>query len=228
MTNNLSDLTEGLIATAKSAGADACDAIAVDGTSISIDVRDGALEHAERSEGIEVGLRVLIGQKQACVSASDTKPDTLRMMAERAVAMAAEAPDDPYAGLADASQLTTNTDTASLELFDPSEEPDPAALQDDAARAEAAALQNKGVSQVQSASAGIRGRIADCHVWQSAEPEPGWNATMTTTVAFFRTNCAAPKTSARVQRQGRLNAPAHANPRPALIQSCLTNASQAA
>ena len=154
MTNTLSDLTESLIAAAKSAGADASDAIAVDGTSISIDVRDGALEHAERSEGIEVGLRVLIGQKQACVSASDTKPDTLRMMAERAVAMAVEAPDDPYAGLADAAQLTTHTDTASLELFDPSDEPDPAALQDDAARAEAAALQNKGISQVQSASAG--------------------------------------------------------------------------
>jgi len=158
MSEPLSNLTEALINAAKRAGADTCDAIAVDGTSVSIDVRDGALEHAERSEGVEVGLRVLVGQKQACVSASDTKTATLQMMAERAVAMAKEAPDDPYAGLADAAQLTSNVDTEALELCDPSAEPDPAALQDDAARAEAAALQNKGISQVQSASAGYSRR----------------------------------------------------------------------
>jgi PmbA protein len=68
--------------------------------------------------------------------------------------MAKEAPEDPFAGLADPSQLTTNIQTETLELFDPSDEPDPAALQEDATRAEAAALRNAGVSQVQSSSAG--------------------------------------------------------------------------
>lgn len=154
MTQSLSDLSDQILAAAKRAGATAADAVAVDGTSQSITVRDGALEQAERSEGIDIGLRVFVGQRQACVSSSDTKPDTLIQMAERAVAMAKEAPEDPYAGLADAAQLTTNTRTETLELYDPSEEPDPAALQDDAMRAEAAALRNAGVSQVQSASAG--------------------------------------------------------------------------
>ncbi len=156
--HSLSDLTQQLLDVARKAGASAADAIAVDGTSISIDVRAGALEQAERSEGIELGLRVLIGQRQACVSASDTKPDTLAQMAARAVAMANEAPEDPYAGLADPSQLASNTDTETLELFDPSAEPDPAILQEDATRAEAAALRNKGISQVQSASAGYSRR----------------------------------------------------------------------
>lgn len=154
MTQSLSDLSDQILQAAKRAGADAADAIAVDGTSLSITVREGALEQAERSEGIDIGLRVFVGQRQACVSSSDTKPDTLTQMAERAVAMAKEAPEDPHAGLADPSQLTTNTATEALELFDPSEEPDPAALQEDATRAEAAALRNAGVSQVQSASAG--------------------------------------------------------------------------
>ena len=154
MTQSLSDLSEQILQAAKRAGADAADAIAVDGTSLSITVREGALEQAERSEGVDIGLRVFVGQRQACVSSSDTKPDTLITMAERAVAMAKEAPEDPYAGLADPSQLATNTATEALELFDPSEEPDPAALQDDATRAEAAALRNAGISQVQSASAG--------------------------------------------------------------------------
>ena len=154
----LSDLTQRLLEEARKAGADASDAIAVDGTSVSIDVRGGALEHADRAEGIEVGLRVLIGNRQACVSSSDTKPDTLRTMAERAVTMARIAPEDPHAGLADPSQLATNTATETLDLFDPTTEPDPAALQDDAARAEAAALKNPGITQVQQASAGYSRR----------------------------------------------------------------------
>ena len=154
MTQSLSDLSDQILAAARRAGADAADAIAVDGTSLSITVREGALEQAERSEGVDIGLRVFVGQRQACVSSSDTKPATLAQMAERAVAMAKEAPEDPYAGLADPSQLTTNIQTETLELFDPSDEPDPAALQEDATRAEAAALRNAGISQVQSASAG--------------------------------------------------------------------------
>jgi len=154
MTQSLSDLSDQILAAARRAGADAADAIAVDGTSLSITVREGALEQAERSEGIDIGLRVFVGKRQACVSSSDTKPATLNQMAERAVAMAKEAPEDPYAGLADPSQLTTNIQTETLELFDPSDEPDPAALQEDATRAEAAALRNSGISQVQSASAG--------------------------------------------------------------------------
>lgn len=158
MNQALSTLTEHLLAAAKKAGADAADAIAVDGTSLSIGVRAGALEQADRSEGVDIGLRVLLGQRQACVSASDTKPDTLVQMAERAVAMAKEAPDDPYAGLADPSQLATQTDTATLEIYDPSEEPDPSILQAEAAAAEAAALRNTQISQVQSASAGYSRR----------------------------------------------------------------------
>ena len=154
MTQSLSDLSDQILQAAKRAGADAADAIAVDGTSLSINVREGALEQAERSEGVDIGLRVFVGQRQACVSSSDTKPATLIQMAERAVAMAKEAPEDPHVGLADPTQLTTNTATETLELYDPSDEPDPAALQEDATRAEAAALRNTNVSQVQSASAG--------------------------------------------------------------------------
>ncbi len=158
MTQSLSDLSAQMLDAARTAGADAADAMAIDGTSLSIVVRAGALEQAERSEGITIGLRVLVGQKQACVSSSDAKPGTLREMAERAVAMAKEAPEDPYAGLADPDQLATHTDTTTLELFDPAEEPDPSALQDDAARAEAAALRNPAISQVQAASAGYSRR----------------------------------------------------------------------
>ncbi|SOC08089.1 microcin-processing peptidase 1 [Rhodobacter sp. JA431] len=154
----LSDLTEALLAAAKSAGAEAADALAVEGRAVSIDVRGGALEQAERSEGVEIGLRVLMGGRQACVAASDISARTMADMAERAVAMAREAPNDPYAGLADPAQFARAWDIAAYEIEDPSAEPDPAALEADARAAEAAALAVSGVAQVQSASASWSGR----------------------------------------------------------------------
>ncbi|WP_108485274.1 TldD/PmbA family protein [Oceaniglobus ichthyenteri] len=154
MSDRLEKLTDALLTAARKAGADSADAMAVDGTSVSIDVRAGALEHAERSEGIDIGLRVMIGQRQACVSASDINPDTITQMAQRAVAMAHEAPVDPTIGLADPEQFARDWDIAALELADPADEPAPALLEDAARRAEAAALAVDGVAQVQSASAG--------------------------------------------------------------------------
>lgn len=151
---DLSQLTEALLHAAKKAGAEAADALAVDGTSISVDVLRGKLEQAERSEGIDIGLRVLIGKRQACVSASDTRPETMAQMAERAVAMAREAPEDPHIGLADPDQLMRDWDVAALDLCDGAEAPTPAELQDMAARAEAAALAVDGISQVSAAGAG--------------------------------------------------------------------------
>ncbi|WP_347311991.1 TldD/PmbA family protein [Defluviimonas sp. SAOS-178_SWC] len=158
MTDRLAPLTEALLAAATKAGAGAADAIAVDGTSVSVDVRAGALEQAERSEGIEIGLRVLVGKRQACVSASDTSDRTIAEMAKRAVAMAREAPEDPTLGLADKSELASAWDLAALDLADNAAEPGPADLEDDARRAEAAALGIAGVSQCQSASASYSNR----------------------------------------------------------------------
>ena len=154
MSQSLSQLSHALLSAARTAGADSADAMAVTATSQEVDVRGGKLEQAERSEGTDIGLRVFIGQRSAIVSASDTSTRTIEEMATRAVAMAKEAPEDPYSGLADPDQLVQNWDVTNLELSDPSAEPTPAALQQDAAEAEAAALAVKGVAQVQSASAG--------------------------------------------------------------------------
>ena len=145
-------LAQALLDAARAAGAEAADAMVIDGTSVSIDVRGGRLEHAERAEGLDIGLRVLIGTRQACVSSSDARPETMAAMAERAVAMAKEAPEDPYAGLADASQLSARRDAEGLELLDTSAEPSPAALEEDARCAEAAAMGVTGISQIDQAS----------------------------------------------------------------------------
>ncbi len=153
MTDRLQELTDALLRAAKQAGASAADAMAVDGTAISVDVRQGRLEQAERAEGIEIGLRVLVGQRQSCVSASDVSARTIGEMAERAVAMAREAPVDDSIGLAEASELALDWNLAALELSDPTADAQATDLESDARRAEAAALSVKGVSQVDSASA---------------------------------------------------------------------------
>src|SRR5205085_10259920 len=71
----LSDLAQRLVEAARRAGADAADAVAVRGVSQGVEVRDGRVEGSERSEGDDVGLRVLVGQRQAVVSTNDISGD---------------------------------------------------------------------------------------------------------------------------------------------------------
>ena len=86
MARDLESLAHALLDAARKAGADSADAIAVAGDSLSIEVRAGALEHAERAEGVEIGLRAIVGRRQACVAASDVRPDTIAEMVERTLA----------------------------------------------------------------------------------------------------------------------------------------------
>ena len=147
----LLELAERLVEAARRAGADAADAIAVRGVSQGIEVRDGAVEESERSEGDDVGLRVLVGKRQAVVSTNDTRGNGAAALAERAVSMARVAPEDPYAGLADAALLAKQF--PDLDLIDP-ELPDVATLEHQARAAEQAALAVKGITKSGGASAG--------------------------------------------------------------------------
>ena len=154
----LSALAERLVAAARQAGADAADAVAMRGVSQSVEVRDGAVEESERSEGNDMGLRVLVGRRQAVVSTNDLNPDGIRTLAERAVAMAKAAPEDKFAGLADPALLARQF--PDLDLLDRGL-PEVGALENLARRAEAAGLAIKGVSKSggASASAGIGGVV---------------------------------------------------------------------
>jgi PmbA protein len=154
----LSALAQRLVEAARRAGADAADAVAVRGVSQAVEVRDGRVEESERSEGDDVGLRVLVGRRQAVVSTNDISSDGVARLAERAVAMARVAPDDRYAGLADPSLLAH--EFPDLDMLDPVT-PSVAELERRASEAEAAALEVKGVTKSggASASAGIGGMV---------------------------------------------------------------------
>src|SRR5215207_4827812 len=79
----LTQLAERLVAAARKAGADAADAVAVRAISLSVEVREGAVEETERAESDDVGLRVLVGGKQAVVSTNDIKGNGADALAER-------------------------------------------------------------------------------------------------------------------------------------------------
>jgi PmbA protein len=94
-----------LVEAARKAGADAADALYVGDASTGVQVRLGELEDVERSEGETIGLRFFLGSRSATASSSDLSADALRALVERTAAMAREAPEDPYAGLAPEEML---------------------------------------------------------------------------------------------------------------------------
>jgi PmbA protein len=154
----LTDRAERLVKAALARGADAADAVAVRSQSLAIELRDGAVEESESAEGDDLGLRVLVGRRQAVVSTNDLTADASAALAERAVAMARVAPEDKFAGLADASQLAK--DFPDLDLLD-QRLPTVQELEASARAAEQAGLAIKGVTKSggASASAGIGGMV---------------------------------------------------------------------
>lgn len=143
--------TADLVAAARKAGADAADALYICNASTQISVRLGALEDVERSEGEEIGLRLFVGSRSASVSSSDLSSDALGALVERAVAMAREAPEDPYAGLAPADRLLRGT-PVNID-GDDGTDPAPASLRERAEAAEDAARAVAGVTNSEGAGA---------------------------------------------------------------------------
>jgi len=146
-----------LVAAAKRAGADAADAVYFRNMSTQVQVRLGALEDVERSDGEEIGLRLFVGKRSASVSSSDLSKDALSALVERGAAMAREAPEDEFAGLAPEDRLLRG-DAPDVDADDGGD-PSPAALRALALEAEDAARAIAGVTNSEGAGASA-GRTA--------------------------------------------------------------------
>ncbi len=140
-----------LVDRARRAGADAADAVYIADASESVSVRLGKLEDVERSESEHIGLRVFIGHRSATIGSSDLSDAALGELAARAIAMATNAPDDPYAGLAPEDRLLRGA-PVDLDLSDPTE-PRPQDLRAMAEAAEDAARAVAGVTNSEGAGA---------------------------------------------------------------------------
>jgi PmbA protein len=146
------DLASALVEAASKAGASAADAMIGVSRSSGISVRLGELEDIDHSESFEVALRLFDGTRSATVSSASLDPAGFAELAERAIAMARQAPEDPYAGLADPEHLGSGISN-DLELFDPTVPP-LAELEQRARLAEKAARAVAGVSNSNGASSG--------------------------------------------------------------------------
>ena len=144
------DQLSDLVSRALKAGADEADALLVDSTSLSASCRLGAPEHVERAEESDIGLRVIVGKRQACVSSTDREPEALEALVERTLAMARAVPEDPFCGLATPAQITT--EVPDLDLAD-RVEPSPEQLAARALEAEEAARAIAGVTNSEGGSA---------------------------------------------------------------------------
>lgn len=147
------ELARAIVKAALAKGADQADALLVEDVSVSASCRLGKLEDVERAEGLDAGLRVLIGQRQGIVSANKIGTGSIETLAARAVAMAQQAPEDPFAGLAHRDLLATQV--PDLDIHD-GQEIDADRLVDRAKRCEAAALAVPGITNSEGSSAGWR------------------------------------------------------------------------
>ena len=147
------DRLQNVVAQALAAGADAAEAVAVQRQSLSVGVRQGALEEVEREESRDLGLRVFVGRAQAVVSGSNLSDEAVAKLVERAVAMARLAPDDVFAGLVPRERLFRGG-CVELDLFDP-HLCTPESLEETARALEAEALAVDGVTQSDGGSAGL-------------------------------------------------------------------------
>src|SRR5437868_7031998 len=138
-----------LVEAARKAGADAADVLYIGDAATEVQVRLGELEDVTRSEGEEIGLRPLVGRRSASVSSSALAPDALAALVERAAAMAREAPEDPYAGLAPDERLLRgpSPDLAADDHADPA----PVALKERALATEEAARSVAGITNSEGA-----------------------------------------------------------------------------
>src|SRR3954470_23776447 len=141
-----------LIERARRAGADAADALYYADASSSVQVRLGELEDVSRSEGEEIGLRFFVGTRSASVSSSDLSDEALSALVERAAAMAREAPEDPYAGLAPRDRLLDGP-LADVEADDGGD-PSPVELKARALETEDAARAVAGITNSEGAGVG--------------------------------------------------------------------------
>lgn len=142
--DNAKAIAESLVERGIAAGASAADALYVGDRSSSVEVRLGEIENVSRSEGEEMGLRLFVGQRSATVASSDFSDEALGVLVERCLAMAKEAPEDEYVGLAP-DDLLQRGSLPELDFGD-AVDPDPSELRARALEAETAALAVNGVT----------------------------------------------------------------------------------
>ena len=117
---DLRALAADLVASARTAGARAADAVVAESDGLTVGVRLGETEKLERARQRRAGLRVFVGDSTAIVSTADLTAAALAELARDACALARSTAPDPHAGLPDPAELAG--EPPDLALLDPAVE----------------------------------------------------------------------------------------------------------
>jgi PmbA protein len=149
-------IAQKLVDRSLAAGATAVDAAYSGDRSTTVQVRLGKLEQVSDAEGESLSLRIFDGARSASVASSDFSEEALEQLIDRCVAMARQAPEDAFSGLAPADLLERAPPM--LELGDLAEV-GPDQLLQRALEAEAAALAVQGVSNSTGSGASASAQV---------------------------------------------------------------------
>ncbi len=113
----LRQAAEMAVSYAMKAGAAESDALVESGSQYTVNVHGGSIEQLKQAQTRGLGLRVFVDRKLGFVYTSDMRPDALKDIAEKAVALAKKSQPDEFAGLSGLPPgMVPNAEA--LELFD--------------------------------------------------------------------------------------------------------------
>jgi PmbA protein len=111
---DLESLVSDVVALAMKAGASDAEAVAREGDEFSVNVRMGQVETLKESGSRALGLRVFLGQRSGSASTSDLTAEGIRQLVDGAIALGKVTEEDPFAGLAEASEFGSRADDQHL------------------------------------------------------------------------------------------------------------------
>ena len=115
MSMNPKDVAKQALQYATKAGAADAEAFLQTNRELNVNVRDGRVESVKQADSRGLGLRVMTDGKMALVYTSDFRPEAMKTLAERAVALARNSEPDP----ANAFAVPGGAPAAKLDLHDP-------------------------------------------------------------------------------------------------------------
>lgn len=145
------NLLDSVISKAKAKGATDVEARIGQSVGMSTTVREGKVEKLSSPNAVSLSVAAHIGDRHATASIGTLKPEHIETMIDSVILSAKLASENPYARVADQSEIATSY--PQLDIFDPSV-PTIEDLKDRAMAAEDAALQAADIKMSNGASAG--------------------------------------------------------------------------
>jgi len=116
-TDNLLELAEELVVYGRKKGASEIEISIGQGSEFSVDVRNAEVERLVEAVSKGLSLRLFVDKKMARASSSDFSKETLEKLIDNAIERAKLASDDPFSGLPEKENITT--DINNLKIWDP-------------------------------------------------------------------------------------------------------------